>query len=128
MNEDALQDPAVEADYAWVRFTLPFDNALSDAAIYIMGDFTDWGFSPKYRMNYIKERQVYETQLYLKQGYYNYLYVVLENNKQSANTDLTEGNHFETENSYYIYVYYHDQSSYYDRLLAVKALNSSIEE
>ncbi len=128
MNEDALQDPAVEADYAWVHFTLPFDNALSDGAIYIMGGFTNWRFSPEYRRKYNKERQAYETQLYLKQGYYNYLYVVLENNKESANTDLTEGNHFETENNYYIYVYYHDKSSYYDRLLAVKALNSSIKD
>jgi pimeloyl-ACP methyl ester carboxylesterase len=66
----------------------------------------------------------YEGKLYLKQGYYNYSYVFLSDYKKGGDQTLTEGNHWETENDYSIYVYHRQRGTYYDQLIAVKRLNS----
>jgi hypothetical protein len=75
-------------------------------------------------MYFNPEHKGYELNLFLKQGYYNYLYVYRENGKKTADESFIEGSHWETENDYTIYVYYHETGSLYDRLIAVNFLNS----
>ena len=52
-------------------------------------------------MDYDEQHKQYRTSLLQKQGYYNYQYVM--KNGQLA---PSEGNFFETENSYQVLVYY----------------------
>lgn len=122
MNEDALSNHYTEADYAWVHFTFPVNNPYEQGAVYLLGAMTNWQFIPEARMVYSKEKHTYETTLYLKQGYYNYLYVLLGNATTMAGTFLTEGDHFETENFYTIWVYYRKPGNYYDQLIAVERI------
>ena len=75
-------------------------------------------------MYFNPEHKGYEVNLFLKQGYYNYMYVLKENGKNTGDESLMEGSHWETENDYTIYVYYHENGSMYDRLIAVNFLNS----
>ena len=54
-------------------------------------------------MEFNAASRLYEKELILKQGWYNYQYVV-ESDTLSLN--YLEGDHFETENEYEIFVYY----------------------
>ena len=64
-------------------------------------------------MHYNTFSQCYETVIKLKQGFYNYNYV-LENNTNDLDTGYFSGNFDETENNYKIVVYYRNYSSRYD--------------
>jgi hypothetical protein len=75
-------------------------------------------------MTFNYERKGYELNLLLKQGYYNYMYVLKEPSNPVADETLIEGSHWETENDYTIMVYYRETGSLYDRLIAVNFLNS----
>lgn len=121
-NDDALSNDYTEADYAWVHFTFPFQSSFSHGAIYLYGALTNWQFQPEAKMKYNDARSTYEASLYLKQGYYNYHYVVLDNAATVANTELTEGDHYETENFYTIWVYYRQPGTVYDQLIAVERI------
>jgi len=123
-NEEHAQNSDIEADYAHVHFFLPFEAPLSNGQIYILGAVTDWQLNDSSRMNYDFQRKGYEKTLFVKQGYYNYLYVFKDNKTGRSDESLIEGNHWETENEYTIWVYYHPAGVQYDRLIAVQDLNT----
>jgi len=123
-NEDHAQNSDIEADYAHVHFFLPFEAPLNNGQIYILGALTDWQLNDSSRMNYDFQRKGYEKTLFVKQGYYNYLYVFKDNRTGRSDESLIEGNHWETENEYTIWVYYHPTGTQYDRLIAVQDLNT----
>lgn len=114
----------VDADYAWVHFFLPWDPPSNEGNMYVFGAFCDWRTQPECRMRYNYARRGYEASIYLKQGYYNYEYVLLRDNDKSADEMFVEGMHQETENEYTVLVYYHRQGSWVDELVAVKKVNS----
>jgi hypothetical protein len=112
---------STDADYSFIHFTFKRDFPFIDD-LYIIGEFTDWQCDEKYKMSYNYELQQYEAVLFLKQGYYNYFYTLKSSIKN--NTAVTEGNFYQTENDYLIYVYHYDTSFRYDRLIGVKIFNS----
>jgi len=124
-NSDMKGNQDIEADYAWVHFFFPYDNALSDGNFYVLGKLTEWRTNKTNMMTYNYKKMGYECKLYLKQGYYNYSYVFLSDRKKGGDETLTEGNHWETENDYTIYVYHRQRGTYYDQLISIKRLNSS---
>ncbi len=123
-NQDMSTNPDVEADYAWVHFFFPYDNAVSEGNFYVLGKLTEWKTNKTNMLTYNYKKFGYECKLFLKQGYYNYTYVFLSDNKKAGDETLTEGNHWETENDYTIYVYHRQRGTYYDQLISVKRLNS----
>lgn len=123
-NQDMSTNPDVEADYAWVHFFFPYDNAVSEGNFYVLGKLTEWRTNKTNMLTYNYKKFGYECKLFLKQGYYNYTYVFLSDNKKAGDETLTEGNHWETENDYTIYVYHRQRGTYYDQLISVKRLNS----
>lgn len=118
---------STESDYVWVHFTLPYDFPLVNGNLYIMGALTDWQFKEEAKMVYNFEEKVYEAILYLKQGYYNYLFVFLEDGQDAGDATLIEGNHFETENDYTVYVYHRQEGSKYDELIGIGHFNSLVK-
>ncbi|MCX6243340.1 MAG: DUF5103 domain-containing protein [Bacteroidetes bacterium] len=124
-NEEHAQNSNIEADYAWVHFYLPFETPVTIGQIYILGALTDWQLSDSSRMSYNTEWKGYEKTLFLKQGYYNYIYVLKDNRTGRADESFIEGNHWETENEYTIWIYYHPTGSQYDHLIAVQDLNTN---
>jgi len=123
-NKDMIGNPDIEADYAWVHFFFPYNNAQSEGNFYVLGKLTEWKTNKNNRLTYNYKKIGYECKLFLKQGYYNYNYVFLSDDKKGGDETLTEGNHWETENDYTIYVYHRKRGTYYDQLIAVKRLNS----
>lgn len=115
-------EASFEGDYAWVHFFLPLDPPTTEGNIYIFGGFTDWACKPEYKMQYNKERKGYEATLYMKQGYYNYEYVILRDNEKAADDFFVEGMHWETTNEYFIYVYQRAPGMQYDQLVGYKRI------
>ncbi len=117
-------DSETESDYVYVHFRLKSDDVMPNGNYYIYGALTNWSTEPLARLTYNYDEQAYEVKLYLKQGYYNYQYVFVEDGKKIPDETLIEGNHFETENEYSIMVYQQLPGSRYQRLIGYKKLSS----
>jgi hypothetical protein len=118
------QDRHTEADYIVVHFQMPAQMPYSDADIFLFGALSDWSASDACRMSYNADLHCYENALILKQGFYNYLYAYRQNGSPVLDTGYFEGHHYETENEYTFLVYHSDAALDYDRLIAVKQINS----
>jgi len=127
-NDDSSTDDVnTQADYIFVHFAFdPDDTDFSNGSIYLDGDFTRSALPYKevtndgYRMEFNPQTKLYENIQLLKQGHYNYQYIYQPN--QGTATPLqqlekTEGNFYQTSNSYQIYVYYRPFGERYDALV-----------
>lgn len=123
-SEDNVRNATIEAEYVWVHFFLKYDAPLIDGTLHVFGALTDWQMNKNNQMTYNYERKGYECALYLKQGYYNYQYVFLENGASAGDEAFIEGMHFETENDYSVFVYNREKGTMYDKLIGVKMVNS----
>jgi hypothetical protein len=123
-NREAQGSMDTEADYVFVDFFLPYPSPESKGNFYIMGKLTDWRMTRSAKMTYNYKRSGYEAQLYLKQGFYNYIYVLSDDDRKSGDETVVEGNHWDTENDYTIFVYHRKFGTYYDQLIGFKKLNS----
>lgn len=116
-------DNAIEADYALVKFTLPYDHNITHGELYVFGQISDYGFPESHKMIFNFEQKQYERSIYLKQGYYNYEYVLKKNDGKTINRFI-EGTHYQTVNDYYIYIYHRQSGELYDQLIGVEKLTS----
>jgi hypothetical protein len=123
ITAESDRNPNTEGDYALVNFALKIPE-LTGAKVYILGALTGWQYNDLNLMKYNPALQEYEGQLLLKQGYYEYWYAVVKPGSEDGNITKVAGNHWETDNSYTIYVYYHNYSPEYDRLVGVQTMMS----
>ncbi|MBL7802164.1 MAG: DUF5103 domain-containing protein [Saprospiraceae bacterium] len=107
-----------ECDYARVLFSLTQNQALDDADVYVFGELSDWRLRPEFKMEYLPEAKAYVVEPLLKQGYYNYEYVVVDRKSGKIDESEFEGNWYETRNDYIILVYYRPFGDRYDRLMS----------
>ncbi|ULQ57209.1 DUF5103 domain-containing protein [Flavihumibacter rivuli] len=120
-------NPYWQGDYATVYFTykppagIPFKKDL-----YLFGEMTNYGKNPEAKMVFNKEKGVYETAIWLKQGYYDYGYALMEESggRKIFIGDRTEGNFWETENNYLVLVYYRPLGGRTDELIGLGRVNS----
>lgn len=113
-----------EADYAWVHFLLTWQTPIADGSLYVAGSFCDWQYTPINKMTYNFDLHAYEASILLKQGYYNYEYVYLQNRSIVGDPTYVEGSYWETENEYTVLVYHRTSGDQYDRLIGVGFANS----
>jgi hypothetical protein len=107
---------SIEADYAFVHFTLPVDH-ISYGELYVIGEFTNWQLEAANKLKYNADKMQYEASIYLKQGYYNYHYALKDTTTNRVDVSFIEGTHYQTRNDYYIYVYYRAVGDRYDRFV-----------
>lgn len=119
-------EPSVSnyGEYAVVKFFLPLEAPIVEGNLYVAGGFNAWQYTTENRMNYNYRRKGYEANILLKQGYYNYLYVMLPNNSKVGDATWIEGNHSETKNNYTILIYHRSRSELYDELIATGSFES----
>ena len=116
------QNPYIEADYSLVHFSLSTLVSPSNNEIYIYGSFNNYALEESNKMFYNPSLELYEGLLLLKQGFYNYKYVVKKEDKLFKNRIC--GSHAQTENEYQILVYYRENGALYDALIGVGNVSS----
>ena len=110
------QNTNTEGEYAWVEFYLKMPR-LKEGEIYLLGALNDWQLDEKGKMVFDNRINMYHGRLYLKQGYYDYLYAVVPNGESVGDVTIIEGDHWETKNQYTVYVYYREKVPEYDRIV-----------
>ena len=123
MRCSRCSDPDTEADYFIVHFALQ-EELFPDGNVYLSGDLYNNVLDEKSRMGFNPETRQYEKALLLKQGSYNYQYVFVPHGETAGQTAPFEGDFFQTENRYSIYVYYRPMGSRYDRLIGVATIQN----
>lgn len=108
-------DNETESDYVNIRFTLDMPQLIG-GDVYIDGAWATNTNRNTYRMAYNEEKQAYEGNILLKQGYYNYYYRSEGNN--------IEGDFYETENEYTILVYVNQPDKRYTQLVGLGRVHS----
>lgn len=108
-------------DYVFTHFTLKSDYPIADGDVYVFGELTDWQLQDDAKLHYNKEFDFWETELLLKQGAYNYQYVYVPKGSDVIDATYVEGSHYETSNIYYIFVYFQEEGSSYDRLIGYQS-------
>lgn len=101
-------------EYLMAHFRLKSPRLSGD--VYLNGVWTDDQFLPKYKMSWNDEQQLYEGDVWLKQGYYSYQYLLV-NDDGTTMPVPSEGNFFQTENLYQALVYYRGNGDRTDRLV-----------
>ena len=94
-------NPIIENDYSKVEFTLVSPKI--NGKVYIGGSLTNWARNKDNQLTYDSETETYKGSLILKQGWYNYQYIVKSN---TLPLNYFEGNWSATQNQYQIIVYY----------------------
>ncbi|MDH4090140.1 MAG: DUF5103 domain-containing protein [Cyclobacteriaceae bacterium] len=87
-------------NYAYVTFSL--ETPPVDGDVYVTGGFSYWNLANENKMSYDSVQGLYTSRILLKQGWYDYQYLV---KSQKVPPYHFEGSHFETENYYEIFVY-----------------------
>lgn len=115
------EDSKLEADYTKVHFIYKNDNISKNEDIYVYGAFNNWQFTEENRLKH-SAQNYYKTNILLKQGFYNYTYVSLNQDNSINNT--IEGTHFQTENDYTVLVYFKQFGSKYHQIVGYGVGNS----
>lgn len=116
--------PDTESDYAMVHFRLLYEQPLLHGGIYIFGGLSDWSIRPEFRMEYNYKAKAYEANLLLKQGYYNYQYMFLEDGQTEGSTEIIEASFLQARQIYTFYVYHRQMGMRYDRLVGHDIIGS----
>jgi len=116
-------DVTIEADYTMVHFSLQHPKLANGNSVYVYGNFNNYALNEENLMSFNPKSGRYETAFKLKQGFYNYKYVVVDA-KGNLNEGAISGNFYQTENNYKVLVYYRDLGARYDRLIGLGEASS----
>lgn len=124
-NQDG-RDDNTDSDYGHIAFTLnaiPPAGATGDA--YVVGRFNNYTMDESSKLTFDASRRRFQTNLFLKQGLYDYKYVWLDKKTGKTDQTLFEGSFFETENTYQVFVYYRKPGARWEELIGYTNLNTT---
>lgn len=116
----------MEADYVRVHFALGVPER-RNGCFYLQGDFCN-SLSSDNILEYDSEGGFYFISKLLKLGLYNYNYVWLPEDGVALQQGGVEGDFYDTENEYIIYIYHREFGARYDRLVGVHTVNYRLED
>ncbi|GAA4886414.1 DUF5103 domain-containing protein [Flaviramulus aquimarinus] len=122
LNLDA-ENPSIEADYVWIHFSLKASEALKDKSIHVYGNFNNYAIDDSTKLQYNSQYNIFQNAMLLKQGFYNYKFVVL-NKDGLIDEGFIGGNYYQTENNYKVLVYYRDLGARFDKIIGIGEGNS----
>ncbi|TVZ52997.1 DUF5103 domain-containing protein [Dokdonia sp. Hel_I_53] len=117
--------PVTESEYVWIHFSLAHPKLLDNQTVHIYGGFNNYVTDEGTKLSFNPKTQRYELPYLLKQGFYNYRYVILNSDGTRDQENNIDGNYWQTENNYKILAYYRRPGSRYDELLGYGQTNSS---
>ncbi len=115
----------IQADYVNLFPSLKLKEPIEDADIYMFGQMTDWKIDERFKLTYDEARSEYFGEVQLKQGFYNYSYVVVPHKTGKPDFSMLEGDWYESENEYHIMIYYRPFGARYDRVIGYQKAQSS---
>jgi hypothetical protein len=115
-NYENLSDTRF-ADYVICQFNLKATNQAPED-VYVTGGFNNYQKTATNRMKYIPSLGIYQADMMLKQGIYNYRF------ETKNPSDYLEGNYAQTENQYDILVYFRKPGTRIDSLIGFQRINS----
>ncbi len=118
------QNNEIEADYAWVFFTLDAPSYYGKSDIYINGMFNNYALNDENRMDFNQKTGMYEKAIVIKQGFTNYQYVIADKKGKIDHANAIDGNFYQTENNYEVIVYYRGINERYDKVIGKGTANS----
>lgn len=125
---ETLEDinPWWQGDYANIHFTFYPSNHedFRNRKLFVVGEMNNYNTSPDAAMQWNDEKQGFEKILSLKNGYYSYAFATKDNAAAPPSFRYTEGNNWETENTYTILVYYRSFGGRADELMGFKEISS----
>jgi hypothetical protein len=113
---------ATEADYTNVFFSLLSPTPIP-GNVYVFGALSDWRRKKEFMLSYNEANNRYEGNTLLKQGYYNYIYMVEPSAGNQVGELHYEGSYSQTENFYDILVYYRPIGGRADQLIGYTSVN-----
>lgn len=116
-NNINAQNNRIEADYAWVYFSLSAPTFFGKGKIYVNGMFNNYAHTPEYEMDYNEKSGLYEKAIIVKQGFTNYQYEIVNKAGYIDPANAIDGNFYQTESNYMVMVYYRENNSRYDRVI-----------
>jgi len=117
------EDDAREAEYTRIHFKLPYTEALGLDDVYVYGKYNNYDLTEENKMVYNEKTGNMEASILIKQGFYNYKYV-LKNDEEIVDLNTISGNFHFTENNYLILVYYRNFGDLYDSIIGIGTANS----
>lgn len=122
-GEYVVEERDIRSDYTKVTFSLEDDHLGGNENVYVFGGMNNWQPSEEFRMKF-DNRGIYTTEVLMKQGYYNYVYGIVDENG-NVNHRTMEGSWSDTENEYQSIVYYRGLGDIYDRIIGFNSFNTS---
>ena len=117
-------ESTLDSEYTNIHFFLKANEQLiKNENIYVYGAFNNYAFTEENRLVYNKKTNHLETDILFKQGFYNYTYVIKEEDKD-VNIEAIEGSFQETENNYTILVHYKPFGERIGRIVGATTINS----
>jgi hypothetical protein len=117
VNNLNVENSEIEADYAWIYFSLSAPAFYQNKSIYITGMFNNYNLSDENKMDYNEKKGIYEKAMMVKQGFTNYCYTVADSKGKIDNQNAIDGNFWQTENNYQAIIYYRENNERYDRVI-----------
>lgn len=115
----------VDPDYVNVNFVLKAPGIFEDADVFLVGGFSYGQLLDKYKMRPDRNMNMYYLSVPMKQGYYNYMYVVRKRGESEGLTGPIEGDFAMAENDYSVFVYLRQPGDLTHRLVGFTEINSN---
>ena len=112
-------DNNTQSEYVIVHFALKSPRL--NGNVYVNGQWSNGECDPSCRMEYNEAERRYEAAIMLKQGFYNYQYIL-----EDGSTKKTMGDFWQTENEYQTFIYFRDLGGRYDRLVGYACVKSCL--
>lgn len=109
--------PDIEADYTMVHFSLQYPEQM-DADLYVYGNYNNFSLTETNKMKFNPDSGLYELSMLMKQGFYNYKYVLVDS-ENVLYEGAVSGNFDQTENNYKVIVYYRELGGRYDKIIGL---------
>ena len=117
VNNLNAENNEIEADYAWIYFSLSAPAFYQNKNIYVTGMFNNYALTDENKMDYNEKKGIYEKAMMVKQGFTNYSYTVADSKGKIDNENAIDGNFWQTENNYHAIIYYRENNQRYDRVI-----------
>ncbi|MEO0469859.1 MAG: type IX secretion system plug protein domain-containing protein [Bacteroidota bacterium] len=113
----------IQADYVNNLFRLEFDQVVDKGGIYLYGKMTDWQLQDRFELKLNPSTNYYEANVLLKQGLYDYQYVIYHPDQPTLDEERLEGIFSQSENFYTVLVYFRSPTDRTHQCIGYEALN-----